>query len=216
MENGQTVKTPQPGSRVDVPPICTAVHRLSGIVSVDKRGQPLDGLGLVPADRLRRNIEAEQCDIERRYIAGLEQRRGLRPIPVRHIRMHDADRSVRSRNGHRNGHGSKRVAPPPLIGRRNGVQPLGIGRRSSPSTSLEPAQGGTIMIAERDRLEAILKPFQRITRVGAPIHEITDAEEAIALWSKSKVSRACSRVRKHPWTSPTTKSRPSAFAEKTR
>ena len=64
-------------------------YRLAGIVSVDKRGQPLDGLGLVAADRFGRSIEAEQRDIGRRRIVRLEHRRRLRPNPVRHIRMHD-------------------------------------------------------------------------------------------------------------------------------
>ena len=180
MENGQTIETPQPGSRVDVPPVRTATDRLSGIVSVNKRGQPLDGLGLVPKDRLGRSIEAKQCDIERRRIARLEHRRRLRPIPVRHIGMHDPDRSVRRRNANRNGHGGKRIAPPLVIDRWESLQPLGIGRRSSPPTRLEPAQDGAIMIAERDRREPGLKPYQRISRVGTAVDEITDAEESIA------------------------------------
>ena len=94
--------------------------------------------------------------------------------------MHDPDRSVRRRNANRNGHGGKRIAPPPVIDRWESLQPLGIGRRSSPATRLEPAQGGAIMITQHDRLKAPLKPLERLGRVRASIDEIADAEEAVA------------------------------------
>ncbi len=44
--------------------------------------------------RFGRSIQAEQCDIDRRRIAKLEHRRRVRPNPVGHVRIHEADRTV--------------------------------------------------------------------------------------------------------------------------
>ena len=59
-------------------------------------------------------------------------------------------------------------------------QPLRPRGRERPKRSLEPAKHSTIVVAERNRFEAPLKPLEGRNRVRAPVDEISNTEEAIA------------------------------------
>ena len=176
VKDRQTVEPLNPRSSVDVPPVRTPAHAVSGRVSVHKGPQATDRPALMLANRLGRAKEAEERNIHRARVTPLKHQRRFGPRQVRNLRMDDANRPVRSLEGDRNGHGCKRSTPSAALTFGNVGQPLRPRGRERSERSLEPAKHSTIVVAERNRFEAPLKPLKRLNRVRSPIDEISDAE----------------------------------------
>ncbi len=98
---------------------------------------------------------------------------------MRHLGVHNANRSVHRLDRDRKGHASERGPPAGVLALGEPEQALGPGRGRRAALCPEPTQHGAIVVAQHDGLKTLLEPPERLFRVRPVIDKVPDTEESV-------------------------------------
>ena len=147
-----------------------AVHaiRSTGSCPCTSARRPSTGRMPMPADDRRRSPEAKQRVVNDRRRCGREQSQRVGPRTVRGLGVDDPDRTVCGLDRDRKRHGLERGPPARMLAPRETEKPSGPSRRPRARPRPEPAQHGTIVVAQHNGVETVAQANRALPRNAGP------------------------------------------------